>query len=524
MNNHPIATIVAAALAATASAQGNHALLFTTSGTEQTRSGSAGTYLSNVDHYSIDTVTPVAALTHSAEKFLSNWSYQTLAGDSNGPDGVVTEHPIMGGVDAVLSLPYEWNDATHTAGPRTAPVTPNDTYISPVADVGTNVSGGNGLRKSDCGRFVRNAAGNGQVEYFITAEQIIASLGLHDPATGLALTPQDFNLDAIAVSANLDIFLSFDEDLAVRLWQGGALHNFVLQDGAIACIPQTAWTPNANGEVGSVVSRHGIIAFDEVSVDLLVAHSNAADNTGVNPTTIGDTEGLAIDIDNGGTFPVYWGNGQAGQLFDLANLLVSGTTLTGAGVISTFGGGTIAVVNGCALAASAPTPTYGRRMGLSWVPPNQTQSCVENLETLAAEPCYFAMATPNPRHDPVTGAFEVHIGTNLHPVAVVLLASIGELPVSQTADPTTMPVIGSLFAANQCFQEYCLRLWPAPFGTSPLPGLIPLSVAMTAAGGGDFGVFTGTAFPTPYSGGVLFQAVALDAAGNLHLSAPGTID
>ena len=73
---------------------------------------------------------------------------------------------------------------------------------------------------------------------------------------------------------------------------------------------------------------------------------------------------------------------------------------------------------------------------------------------LQQEPCYFALATPTPSPDPVTGAVEVHYGTNVNPTAVLLLVGLGQLPVSPSAAATAMPVFGGLFANNQCYPEY----------------------------------------------------------------------
>jgi len=511
------ACLIAATLAAAANAQ--HSLLFTPSANEVTKSGSAGAYVRNLGPNAISVVTPNAAITHSAEKFAADWNYQTLAGDTDVPaDGFVSHIAFMGGINALTTLPYQWNEQTQTFEPRTRPVTVADAYITPRNDVGYNVSAPNQLRKGDCGRFVRNAAGNGQVEYFITAEQIITAFGMFDPQSGQPLEPEDIALDAIAVSLDQHIYLSFEDDHWMRLFRNGALNNFFVPDGSVVCLRNPVWDPNTKGEVAVVQANRGIVVLSEPQVDAMLVNSNAADNAGANPPAITDLDGLAIDRDGGGVLVVQWGN----QVFNLNHLLLSGTTMTGCGVISTVGGGTIAVVNGCALAATAPTPSYGRRMGLQWTPAPGAQSSVENLDLLETEPSYFVLATPTPGPGTLPGAFTVHVGTNVNPVAVVLLYGIGALPVSPSADPATMPLIGAWFANNRCFPEYYPGLWPAPFGTSPFPMLLTAGVGMAAAGTGQFGQVA-LAGPN-IAGGILFQALAIDAAGNLHLSTPGTIN
>lgn len=491
--NHPSIVVAAACLASIAGAQQSRSLLFTPRAVEQTASGSAGTFLRWLRRDAIAVVTPVSAGNYSAERFSSDWNYQTMAGDTNA-SGSVANVGLLGGMDAILSLPYVWDPQSQTAQPRTAPVTAYDTYVSPGADVGTFVSGAPGLRKGDCGRFVRNAAGNGQVEYFIRAEQIIAALGMVNQQ-GQPLVPDDINLDAIAVSQSRHIFLSFDADHTLRLWQNGVLTNFLLQDAGVACIRAPWWTPNARGEVGAVSANHGIIALSEPQVDGMVAGSAIADHTGVNPGLMTDTEGLAPDR-NGGTFPVVWGT----SVFNLPNLMLSGETLTGAGVITTAGG--IATVNGVLLGSPAGTPSTGVQMGMLAV----VDSCVDNLESLAQEPCYFVLGTPNPYALP--GALEVHIGTNINPVGglVYLGYGLGALPVSQSIDFT-------LFVpGTQCFPALYPTILPNPL----------LVVPLAAAGGGRFGSIMAAA--PAIAGGILFQAIGLDPALVAHLSAPGTID
>ncbi len=496
MKNPSIATMVAVCIATAGAAQQAPSLLFTQKGIEQSKSGSAGTYLKWQTPHAISVVTPVPGCTQSAEKFAADWNYQTMAGDTDG-DGFVSRVAFMGGIDAIASLPYKWNPQTQMTELRTAPVTVYDTYISPVSDVGTTVSGAPGLRKGDCGRFVRTAAGNGQVRYFIRAEQLIAALGMVTQE-GQPLTPADINLDAITVSLQRHIFLSFEGDHFVKLFQNGVLMNFFLQDGAVACIRGAMWTPNADGEVSVVQPNRGIIALTEAQVDAMVVNSNVANSAGANPGVITDTNGVATDP-NGGNFPVAWG----ASLFNLNNLLLSGETLTGAGVITTGGGpGVIAIVNGCPLASVAAAPTTGAQMGLL----APVASSVENLESLDHEPCYFVLATPTPGPGVLPGGFQVHVGTNL-PVAMVFLGfGVGAWPVSPS-----LSVLG-LAPNTLCYPEYYPTILPNP--------LIP--IALAAAGGGHFGSINIPWAPA-LAGGILFQALAV-AGGSLHLSTPGTIN
>jgi hypothetical protein len=289
------------------------------------------------------------------------------------------------------------------------------------------------------------------------------------------------------------------------------LTNFAQHDGAIACIPAAAWVPDSEGEVGAVGAHMGIRVFNEAFVNLMVVNSNISDNAAINPGAIGDANGLAVDCDAAEPFVFQWGN----QAYALDHLLISGTTLTGCGVISTVGGGTIAVVNGCALAAAVPVPTLGRRMGLAYTP-NPATSSAENLECLEEEPCYFVLETPEADCGALPGNFSVHIGTNL-PVAFVWLGyGQATLPVrvSHSLD------FSAFAPGTECFPElYQALLGLGGFGASFSGILGPY--ALTAAGDGGFATVNFAGVPA-VAGGILFQGIAL-AYGTIQLSTPGTI-
>lgn len=474
-------------------AQQPSCLLFSTTGHEQTLSGSNGTSLCQLGDRAIGFVTPTANA-YSAEKFGPALAFQTLAGDENA-DGSTYAADLMGAIDAITVLPYQWHPE-FGAQPRTRPVNLLECYVSPSIDVGTAVSGAPGLRRGDCGVITRIGALNGQVRYFVRAEQLIDALGMFDPQTQQPLAPQDIDLDAITVSCDRDIFVSFDKDHSVRLRIGGGLSNFVLHDGGVACIPAAAWTPNARGEVAGVLPNRGVIVFSEARVDAMVTAAVIADVAGGCPNAIEDTEGLAIDPLGGG-FNLQWGN----QVLPMPNLLLSGEKLSGAGVISSRAGGVIANVNGQALGrACGAGPTDGGQMGL------RVSGNVEHLgglETLAREPAWFAIDSATPTG--LGGVITVDVGTNL-PVAMVFLGyGLAALPVSPSMS------FAPWSPTAQCFPE----LYLAILGHAPVP------VALAAGGPTTrFGTFTANA--PVIAPGILFQAVTA-TAGGLELSTPVTI-
>lgn len=496
MNSYKTFCLTLTVLCGALGAQQVNSLLFTTHGNEQTRSGSNGTVLSNLFPRSIGVVTPNAGLAASAETFAPGIAFNTLAGDEDASASVYAPN-MTGPIDALTVLPYDW-DRELGARPRQRPVTLLDTYFSPTNDVGTNVSGAPGLRRGDCGRFVRNAAGNGQVSYFIRAEQLIQALGMFDPATGQPLMPADIDLDAITVSVDRHIFVSFDDDHSMRLLQNGALANFVAADGAVLCIPGPTWTANMHGEVANVLPNRGVIVFTEAQANALVVSAMLTDNGGACVPAMVDTESLGIDP-NGGTFAKAWGN----QVLTWPHLLLSGELMTGASVITTRAGGQIAQVNGGALARACGTgPTNGVQMGIA---PSGTVDRLNSLEALAKEPCWFVLGSPTPTG--LGGPVEIHVGTNLPAAMAFLGFGLGALPVS--------PSISFLpWSPNTpCFPELYPTIVPNPLFAVPLAA---------GVGSASFGAVTFAGSPV-VAPGILFQALTV-SGGALHLSSPLTLN
>ena len=490
--------LLAATAAATATlpvaAQPPSSLLFSPRGQEESRSGSGGTVLRNLYPRSIANLTPNSACNHSAEKFAPALGYQTLVGDEDA-DGDVHTANLMGAIDAVLVKPYERDPNSGQLVPRFSPVDVLDCYVSPKRDIGNFVSGAPGLRRGDCGTIVRAGAANGQVRHFITAEQIIAAFGIIDTITRNRLDPKDLDLDAIAVDRNGNIFLSLEEDRILIVHVGAALATIAVADGAILWLPPAAWTPDARGNVMTVVAQRGRIAQTEAMVDARVAGAMVADVAGLCPVAIIDTDAVALDH-NGGSFTAMW-NGIAHAL---PNLLFAGESLTGAGVLSTAAGGTIATVNGCALArACGAGPTTGRQMGLLV---SGNVDSLDGLTSLRKEPCRFVLGSATPLG--LGGPIQVDVGTNQPFGGVLLMVGIGALPVSPSID------FRALFPGTACFPE----LYPAVLGASVW---VPLAPDGYGDWVGSLGPIVAPAIPS----GLLFQAAGF--AGTVQLSTPVTL-
>ena len=488
-------TLCLTLLAATSlPAQNQSSLLFSPRSPEETRSGSGGTVLRTLQPRAIASVTPRPGGNVSAEKYAPAIGWQTLVGDEDN-DGDAHTPGLMGAIDAVLVKPYEFDPANQAFVARTTPIDWLDVYISPKRRVGTFVSGMPGLRPGDCGTYVRTSGGgNGQVRHFLRAEQIINAFGIWDPQLQTPLRPDQLDLDAIAVDQLGNIFLSFEDDHELRLVVGGAVVTIILADGGIAWLPPGAWTPDSFGNVATVTPMSGRIAFGEPGVDGMVIASSVTDQTGMCPTQIVDTDGLAIDP-NGGTFTTVWD----GVAVTLPDLLFSGETLTGGAVLSTMAGGSIATVNGSALAApcGAGTITDGTQMGLS---PSGVVDSLDGLASLDQEPWRFVVGSSTAIG--LGGTITIDIGTNVPFPMIWLGVGVGTWPVSPSVDFRTW------FPNTRCFPEL--------YNISPATTLVPVA--------DGFGGFTAsfTTFAPVVPGGLVFQAAGVYSA-SVHLSSPATI-
>ncbi|MFT4513913.1 MAG: hypothetical protein ACI89X_002588 [Planctomycetota bacterium] len=176
MNKLTTTLLAAAALSSSAFAH-FPSYLTTYSQVENTAPGSGGTVLgtlrpNEVAH--VDFSVPCALM--SAEKWTPRTCSHVMAGDVNA-DGVYFQGNIFGSIDALVST-STW----------TAPV-PHDNqrtlYMSPSVAMGTNISAPGALRPGDVGRIVRLPT-DGQIEYFLTQEQVNLALGLAPVSRPLA--------------------------------------------------------------------------------------------------------------------------------------------------------------------------------------------------------------------------------------------------------------------------------------------------------------------------------------------------
>jgi len=460
--------------ASIATAQGPH-LLFTTSQTEWTLSGSGGTVLATLNPDEIAVLelgtTPCTML--SAEKWAPATMFHTQAGDTDGDDQFF-EPSLFGRIDGLLQ------------GQHTSPVgMPNQRtiYYSVEQPMGDVITGPNAFRPGDVARIVRNSVGDGQVDYFLRAEDLQIALGL-PPA------PLVVNLDACAWGHNYGVFFSVEGTHTCPLMSGLT----VINDGDILCIPTATigWTGALT--VGGVMPGSAVVVYSEANVDAMVMNAMVADNMGGCVPQVGDVDALEIDWYNPFAATISSGYGVA---VTVPHLLFAGSKLTGASVLSTVGGGNIHVDvcgplgTSCGLGA-----TLGDQMGLRPTPVGGVASSINALASsricrfvTEAQQSQIPVATPISLDIASPGAFTW---------ILVYFAPGGPGVVAPS-----MP-----FAwGSMCYPDY--------YGALPFVAVGPL---MTT------GFDNWTTGPIPMPVDFILQGVTITPAGTIEASTPTTVE
>lgn len=474
MNHLPNLLFSSLLLAPVAMAQGGQ-FLFTTMQPEITLSGSTGTVLRQLRPNEITAMefgaSPCAS--QSAEKWAPRSVFHTQAGDTDGDD-LYFEPNLFGRIDGILAV-------------QTAAVgMPNQRsiYYSVSAPMATAISGAPGLRPGDIGRIVRNGVGDGQVEYFLRAEQVQLALGL-------PVAPVMVNVDACAAGPNYGVFFSIEDDTPCNLLTGGAV---MVRDGDVLLIPAGALTWSGTGTVAAVMPGSALVVHNEGAMDGFVANAMVNDRNGACVTQVVDTDALEIDWANPFAFPVPTAYGIVAWA---PNLLFAGESLTGASVLTTNVGGQIA--NALCGPLGTPCgggPTYGMQMGLR--APSAAQGVASSINALCSTRVFRFVTEPVVPQIPV--------GSN----AVLDIGSPNALNwVFMTFAPSGPAVVAP--SANFAW------------GTLGYPDFYPapafVGVAATPTG---FGTFTGPVIP--FACDLIFQAVTITPWGTIEISTPSTIE
>jgi len=470
-------------LAAAAAAQGPDFLL-TYSQPELTLSGSAGTVLRFLYPNEVCNLEwsngPCSSL--SAEKWAPRTCYHTMAGDEDG-DGQWWEPGIFGTIDALM----EGVATTPAAGLANA----RTVFFSPSVAMGTNVSGAPGLRPGDVGRIIRDVSFNdGQVEHFMRQEQFNQALGL--PLN----TPID--IDAIAFAPGFGVFFSLDQDTPALLTCGPTF----VQDGAILCVPDFAITYTWDFRVASVWPNSAQVVYTEAQVDAMVVGAGITNRFGNCIPNAIDTE--ALEIDWNGAIQVI--TPCSGAVLQVPDLIFTTETMTGAGVCTTAGGGTI--YNGlCGPAATncGSGPTLGWQMGIQ--PTNATLGAPSYVNALASTRTLRYSMEPQ-QHVVNVPPGGLPMGSQMVDVSSPFATNFVFWTPSAFLPSTVTPSATLPWAVPLCFPDFFL--WPN-FWTS-----------CNTVGG--FSQWPMVPIPNGFTGKVVFQCLAFPTSGSWELSTPITVE
>lgn len=339
MNAIPTKSVAALLVLASPLAAQVPSILLSTSQTENTLSGSAGTVLQTLRPNEVATFGLLPCPSISAEKWAPRSCYDTMAGDDQ-PDGLIHDPSRFGAIDALLEMP-------NTAGNGSA--NQKMTFWSPSQSMGV-ANSLQPFRPGDTARIVWNPLGFGQVEYFLRAEDLQIALGLPP-------TPILVDLDAIAADPNLGVYFSIEGSLAVATTCGVTS----IQDGDVLVIPAASITWTFDNRVQSVVPGCAEMVHTEAQMDAFVVAANVANATGVCVTSVVDVEGLEIDPAG----PINGVPGCTGTVTFVPALVFTARTLTGCGVLTTNLGGQIWAPTCGPLATSCGSgPTLGNQLGI----------------------------------------------------------------------------------------------------------------------------------------------------------------
>ncbi|MBK8098170.1 MAG: hypothetical protein IPK26_13745 [Planctomycetes bacterium] len=303
--------------AAAAVAQGNHVWFVPTAAVEGWCHAGSPCCVQDIGPRDVAVVTK-ATCQDCAMKVAPHLAWNTLVGDDDG-DALHWQASLFGEIDAVLMK---------RAGAGAPDM--RHLFLSPKRALGTAVSGTPRLRPGDVAAIVRRGGADGQLEFFLRAEQVRDALGL-------TVAPADIDVDAIASDDAGNIFLSLDTDVIANLRVGAAILPRTLHDGAVAVIPATAITWDARANVAGVVANSAMILLNEGQVNTAVVHAAVNDHLGAPVTAIGDLDALEVDETVPPALSLTWG----GVVYTFPHLAFAGETLTGLGVLSTAGGGAI---------------------------------------------------------------------------------------------------------------------------------------------------------------------------------------
>ncbi len=307
-----------------------------------------GSSITMIEEFDLAYVTPGPGA--FARSWLPSTAHQAFRGDANNSGNQTFFRGFKAYFDRInFAGPFVKNADRASGDPLKVFWTVRDTIATHQFDVFT--TNGTAMHTLRPGDFIR-WAGNGNVEFFITQDQIMAAAG---PQTGTFAN----GASAICQDAAGNLYYSPAEGghwIAGNNFVNGNGNRVFANDGSIIMIDAANITYDASGNVASIVPATAHILWEEVSAGPLsglsvrgmAANSNGQTATGALLTGYANTVGLDLDP-NGGTVVAAYPVGEVPNQvsYTVPNLVwtVDNGTMCST-IFSTQNNGSIAVING----------------------------------------------------------------------------------------------------------------------------------------------------------------------------------
>lgn len=311
-------------------------------------------------------------------------------------------------------------------------------------------------------------------------------------ALGLPLNTA-IDVDAICFQPGMGVYFSLDQDVPANTFCGPML----IQDGAIACVPDWAitWTPDFR--VAAVLPNSAAVVYTEPQVDAMVIAAAVSNRFGACITQAIDLEGLEFDWSQ----PANFSFPCPGTVIQAPHFLFTVETGTGASVLTTVGGGAIHVhLCGPAGTPCGAGPTFGPQMGIQ--PTSATTGAPSYVNALMST--WTTRFVTEPQTPVVTAPGGAPFGATQINYRSPYALNIAFIELVPPTVPGSLPAF-----------PFSLLCFPDIYVPNLIPHAWPLA--------GQWGSFGMAAIPPAFSGKVLFQMVGFGGSG-LELSTPTVID
>lgn len=434
-------------------------LLYTTRFNQESAQFAPGSALNEVRDDEIQYVVPQVTnppFDYTSKQFATHLGFNVLLGDFDTDDNYF-ENYIFYRLDALMRPRDEDGNPVELTNMRQLFISPRYGMESDIAAPSEYT---NALRPSDVGRIVPD----GHFELFLSDEQVRDAFGIEEDV-------QDLNLDAIAYDpfdemvgndqVEGGIYLSFENmnglDICIINPYTGKPMTYTILDGAVLRIPKSdiTWTTSeydgVTQLVDSVNPNCGQIIAVESEMTLKVQNSGVCDNMGNPVPSVIDVDGLTFKKNPG----IFYSQHIDEWVHDFWFCYYRENG--GAGILTTFNNGRIALLNGVLMGnndAGPPVRTTGEQVGLD--PSTVPVHSLAGLALTEADVPHFVTDSTTPTGGAV---IEVEIGGATEAGLAILSWGQGPINPGEVDPGISIESVGSYAA----FPEF----YPPEFESFP---------------------------------------------------------